>query len=65
MFNEYDVVKLIKPIPSKSLAVGAEGTILIVYNDPNLPHAYEVEFLDEKGDTLAVVTLQEEFIENA
>jgi hypothetical protein len=65
MFKEYDVIKLKKPLPSKNLPVGARGTILIVYNDPNLPRAYEVEFLDEKGDTLAVTTLQEDFIENA
>ena len=65
MIEEYDVIRLKKPVPSKNLPIGARGTVLIVYTDPNLPRAYEVEFLDEEGDTLAVLTLQEDFIESA
>ncbi len=45
--------------------MGIKGTVLIVYNEPGLPRAYEVEFLDENGETLAVITLQEDDIEKA
>jgi hypothetical protein len=63
MFNEYDVVQLKVPIPSKNLPQGARGTVLIIYNEPGLPLAYEVEFLDQEGNTLALETLTEEFLE--
>jgi hypothetical protein len=57
MFYEYDVVSLKQDIPSNNLRAGAEGTVLIVYNEPSLPLAYEVEFLGAEGETLAIVTL--------
>lgn len=63
MIREYDVVRLKKDIPSSRLAAGARGTVLIVYNEPSLPRGYEVEFLDGEGGTIAVLTLQDEDIE--
>lgn len=65
MIREYEIVRLKKPIPLRGLSMGIKGTVLIVYNEPGLPRAYEVEFLDENGETLAVITLQEDDIEKA
>lgn len=63
MFQEYDVVSLKKEISSENITLGARGTILTVYDEPNLPRAYEVEFIDEKGFTIALVTITEDYIE--
>jgi hypothetical protein len=60
MFKEYDVITLKKSIPSSNLSVGTRGTILIVYDEPNLPRAYEIEFVDDKDNTMAIITLTEE-----
>jgi len=57
MFADYEVVKLRQDMPSKKLKAGARGTILMAY--PETPQAYEVEFLDSEGDTIAVLTVQE------
>ena len=65
MFHEYDVIKLKKDNPSRNLYAGVKGTILMVYDEPHLPRAYEVEFLDEEGKTLALLTLQEDEIESS
>jgi len=65
VFNEYDVVRLRKPLPSESLPVGTRGTILVVPVDPALPRAYIVEFLNDEGDTLAVAEVEEDFLEKA
>jgi hypothetical protein len=59
MFREYDVIWLKREIPSKKLPAGAMGTILQIYEQPSLPPAYEVEFTDGEGNTLALITLQE------
>lgn len=61
MFEEYGIVKLKKDMPLKKLKAGDRGTIVMIY--PDLTKAYEVEFLDKNGDTLALVTLKEEEIE--
>ena len=64
MFEEYQVVRLKKNLPEHNLSVGVIGTILLVYDvKPNLPRAYEVEFVDSQGKTLAEVTVFEENIE--
>jgi hypothetical protein len=65
VFQEYEVVRLKRNIPSRNLSIGARGTILVVYDDPHLPSAYEIEFIDDDGKTLAVLTLKEEDIEKA
>ena len=64
MFSLYEIVKL-KSQKAENLPIGSRGTILIIYNEPALPPAYEVEFLDELGNTLAILTLKEEDIEVA
>jgi hypothetical protein len=63
MHKEYDVIVLKKPIVTKNLSVGQKGTILLIYNDSRLPRAYEIEFLDDYGNTIAIETLTDEFIE--
>jgi hypothetical protein len=65
MFHEYDVVRLKTDISSENLKAGARGTILLVYDEPALPRAYEIEFLDSEGKTVAILTLTEEVIELA
>lgn len=63
MFQEYDVVRLKKPKSSLNVAMSDKGTILMVFNEPNLPRAYEVEFVDEEGHTIALVIVTDDEIE--
>lgn len=57
MFEEYEVVRLKKNLEKFGLRPGALGTILIVHAAN--PPAYEVEFCDEEGQTIALLTLTE------
>lgn len=57
MLQEYDLVRLKQPMESPKLGVDVIGTIVMVYDDPP---AYEVEFVDDKGSTLAILTLEED-----
>jgi hypothetical protein len=59
--NEYDVVRLKHDLQSAGLKEGARGTVVMVYKVP-WP-AYEVEFTAAKGQTIALVTLEEKEIE--
>jgi hypothetical protein len=63
MFEEYEVVKLRRDMPSVNLKAGDRGAIVMVYVDPS--QAYEVEFTDKEGKTIALLTLKEEDIEKA
>jgi hypothetical protein len=64
MFKEYQVVRLRRNLPEFNLSEGVFGTILLVYDPkPNLPRAYEVEFVDRQGKSLAQVTVFQEDIE--
>lgn len=58
--REYDVVRLLRPLPEHRLPAGAIGAIVMVYPSPL---AYEVEFADAQGVTIALVTLSEEDLE--
>jgi hypothetical protein len=60
-FKEYDVVRLTRPVPENGLPAGARGAVLMVFADPP-PPSYEVEFLDEAGDTIALLTLTEDVL---
>jgi hypothetical protein len=62
MFNEYDIVILKKDIPEQKLSIGMRGTILLVFDEKSLPRAYEVEFFDENGRSLAVITVKEDLL---
>ncbi len=61
MLQEYEVVKLKRALPDKGLAAGATGTVLYIYRDT--PLAYEVEFTDHEGRTIALLTLGEDALE--
>ena len=64
MFEEYQVVRLSADIPEEGLSAGARGTVLMVHPQrPESPREYEVEFVDERGATLALLTLPEDQLE--
>jgi Domain of unknown function (DUF4926) len=52
-----DVVELAVDIPEYGLVSGATGTIVDEYSDPV---GYEVEFVDDGGQTVALVPLRPE-----
>jgi hypothetical protein len=56
MFEEYDVVKSKRQIDD--IPKGTFGTIVMVYGKKE----YEVEFVDDDGESLAVVTLSQKDI---
>ncbi|RAO24666.1 hypothetical protein MED15_00424 [Micromonospora noduli] len=58
MLELYDVVELREAIPGEQLPAGAVGTVVHIFNDPST--AYEVEFADADGRTIAMVTLRAE-----
>lgn len=60
-FNEYDVVRLTRPLPEHRLDAGARGAVLMVFAEQQ-PAEYEVEFLDPHGDTIALLTLPEDVL---
>ena len=59
-FREYDIVALAKPVSHDGVSVGDVGTVLIVHDAT--PPAYEVEFCDDAGVTVALLTLEEEYM---
>ncbi len=61
----YDVVILKKDLPEKNLKKGIRGTIVMIYDEPKMTKGYEVEFVDDIGDTIHVMTIQENYIELA
>lgn len=52
----FDVVELLVDLPSYHLQAGTRGAIVEAYGD----RAYEVEFADQQGETLALCTLSAE-----
>lgn len=55
MLNEYAVVVATKDL-SKDVKRGCVGTIVMVYDNPSL--AYEVEFFNDNGDTIELLTVE-------
>ena len=55
--KELDIVKLNRNY--NGIQEGTIGTIVLKYNDNN----YEVEFFDENGDTIDVLTISEDYLE--
>ncbi len=51
----YDTVELGIDLPEEGLEAGAVGAIVHIFHEPNL--AYEVEFADDEGRTIAMVPL--------
>lgn len=64
MFTEYEMVRLRRDMPGKNLWTGDVGVVVIVYDEPNLPRAYEVDFSNLEEKELKTVTLYEEDIES-
>ena len=73
MLHEYDVVKTTKPFSSNAsnawpigtditLPTGTVGAIVMIFTNDAPNYAYEVEFVDKAGGTLALLTLQEDDI---
>ena len=60
MLSEHVEVKALKKLSDKVLS-GDRGTVVFVYDNPRL--AYEVEFFDEEGDTLELLTVEASEIE--
>ena len=49
----FDVIELTMDIPERKLYAGMQGTIVECYEG----NAYEVEFTDESGETMALLAL--------
>ena len=54
-FEEHDVVRLVRPLPEHGLPAGGTGAVVHVYDNPS--EAYEVEFVEPDGNTIALVTV--------
>lgn len=61
MIEEYDVVRAKKDL-SGAVLKGCKGAVVMIYQDPTL--GYEVEFVDDEGDTLDVLTVYPDDIES-
>ena len=59
--KQYDVISVKNDIPKNNLKKGMKGTIVLVFDDPQL--AYEVEFSDESGETIDTVVLYPDQVE--
>jgi hypothetical protein len=57
VLSEYDVVRLKSASSTMSVPAGTRGTVLIIHDA--IPPAYEIEFIDDAGNTLAILTLKE------
>jgi translation initiation factor IF-3 len=62
MIKELDVVTLTRNIPEHGLPKGSQGAVVHCYNDEQ---AFEVEFVAESGETLALLTLEKADIQSA
>ncbi|MBM2622953.1 DUF4926 domain-containing protein [Actinoplanes sp. LDG1-06] len=51
----YDTVRLLVDLPSEGLEAGAVGAVVHIFDRPRV--AYEVEFTDDDGRTIAQVPL--------
>ncbi|GKW26029.1 hypothetical protein PEC311524_36230 [Pectobacterium carotovorum subsp. carotovorum] len=55
-YSLFDVVSLKNDLPEEGLKKGMLGAIVHIYNEPS--SAYEIEFCDDNGETLAWITLK-------
>ena len=63
MFQEYEIVRVVRDIPELNLQAGDVGVVVIVYDEPNIPMAYEVDFSNIKEKSLKTATLFEKDLE--
>ncbi|MQA18799.1 DUF4926 domain-containing protein [Rugamonas rivuli] len=61
-FLDYDVVKSVRSL-NKNVPKGTLGAVLMVFESTN--SRYEVEFVNDAGDSLAVLTVDEKDLELA
>ncbi len=64
--EEYDIVRLLRPLPQHNLPAGSVGTVVIdhaKYSAEKLPAAYLVEFSNSEGITQAMVTIYQNDLE--
>ncbi|QQA74541.1 DUF4926 domain-containing protein [Pectobacterium parmentieri] len=54
-YSLFDVISLKNDLPEEGLKKGMLGAIVHIYNEPS--PAYEIEFCDDNGETLACITL--------
>lgn len=59
-YFEYDVVQSIRSL-SENVPVGTSGAVLMVFQ--SIHTHYEVEFVDNAGESLAVLTVKEDDLE--
>ena len=52
----YDVVRLTRDVPEQGLIAGSVGTIVTMFDQPEV--AYEIEFCDHEGRTIAELALK-------
>ena len=62
-FRGNDVVELVDDIPADSLSKGTIGVVVMGFVEPE--EAYEVEFCNENGETIAQIALRPYQIELA
>lgn len=60
-FSEYDTVMITDDYESEGLKKGDLGAVIMVYTEPN--EAYEVEFVDDRGQVKAQLVLLPDKIE--
>ncbi|BES83589.1 hypothetical protein PEC302107_05930 [Pectobacterium araliae] len=54
-YSLFDVISLKNDLPDEGLKKGMLGTIVHIYDEPS--PAYDIEFCDDNGETLAWITL--------
>lgn len=59
VYSLFDVISLKNDLPKEGLKKGMLGTIVHIYNVPS--PAYEIEFCDDNGETLACITLTPDY----
>lgn len=60
MLRHLDIAALRDDLPGHGLKAGDRGTVVMIYDRGA---AYEMEFIDAAGDTIAVLTLQAEQVQ--
>lgn len=59
MHNEYDII-----LANRNLSkIVTKGTILLILNKK--PNVYEVEFVDEYGNFIEILSVNEEYLDGA
>ena len=62
MYKEYDVVKAKMNLENNIIKKGMRGTILIIYESN--PNKYEIEFVNNNNESVAILTVSEDEIES-